>query len=101
MLERFINLKSVENSIESFFDNGSWVSIAVEAVAILVATAIINFLIDVIFKRIRIFLNNNNAKKEGFNWYIEIIKTVKLYPGRGTILGDPNIKSIFQILNNK
>jgi len=78
MLERFINLKSVENSIESFFDNGSWVSIAVEAVAILVATAIINFLIDVIFKRIRIFLNNNNAKKEGFNWYIEIIKTVKL-----------------------
>lgn len=62
--------------IVSLFNSTGWIAVLLESLVIILFTVSANFLLRVVFNRIRIFLNSTRKNKE-FHWYIEIMRMIE------------------------
>ncbi|MDJ1257953.1 MAG: mechanosensitive ion channel family protein [Candidatus Midichloria sp.] len=70
------NSISIIKQIVSLFNSTGWIAVLLENLVIILFTASANFLLRVVFNRIRIFLNSTRKNKE-FYWYIKIMRMIE------------------------
>ncbi|MDJ1407753.1 MAG: mechanosensitive ion channel family protein [Candidatus Midichloria sp.] len=70
------NSISIIRQIVGLFNSTSWIAVLLESLVLVLFTISANFLLRVIFNRIRIFLNSTRKNKE-FHWYIEIMRMIE------------------------